>query len=298
MVQYALTPQLTPDWHSIGILVNSQLILDQCMSPWHLANNWLTIDQVSMKCQPIIDQDVDYCRYWSRCQSRVSINTQLYKHLVHMIPLGFVSHLENHGFCLGLTFYLFLFLFSSLLTILFLRSCRHHGATYIFQFFFFEILLLPFILHVSNWGQISLGVKEILYLQRLSWNRKTEIQKCEFKLLPYKSIHLQCTVVYHATYQINYFLEMHWYCAALDILMVFRVVYQLRNFLCSNHFWAVTEYKQHSINDIGFSTAVGANNGREVLKNKMITTDIWESFNLYTTYMYCVNWVFRVLIGH
>ena len=193
---------------------------------------------------------------------------------------------------------LFLFLFSSLITILFLRSCRHHGATYIFQFFFFEIFLLPFILHVSNWGQISLGVKEILYLQRLSWNRKTEIQKCEFKLLPYKSINLQCTVVYHATYQINYFLEMHWYCAALDILMVFRVVYQLRNFLCSNHFWAVTEYKQHSINDIGFSTAVGANNGREVLKNKMITTDIWESFNLYTTYMYCVNWVFRVLIGY
>lgn len=81
---------------------------------------------------------------------------------------------------------------------------------------------------------------------------------------------------------------MYWHCAALDILMVFWVVYQLGNFLCSNHFWAVTKHKQHSINDIGFSTAVGANNGREVLKNKHFATDIWESTHLYNLHVHCV----------
>ena len=76
LVRTLSTPWLTLDWHSIGILVDSQLIFDQCTRQLtfdtvghltHLANYQATVDQVltayRWACQSSADRDVDP-RYW------------------------------------------------------------------------------------------------------------------------------------------------------------------------------------------------------------------------------------------
>lgn len=115
--------------------------------PWINAwvlDTWPTVDWPLIKCQ------------WSATQVliRMSITVgtdrdvnQEYQSTLNCTSIWYtwshwaLSHpLKTIDFAWVQLFYLlilFLFLFSSLLTILFLRSCRHHGATYIFHFFFF-----------------------------------------------------------------------------------------------------------------------------------------------------------------
>ena len=55
-----LTPRLTLDQHSINILVNSQLIFNQCLLVGqHLADYQPTVGQVLIECRLGIDWDFD-----------------------------------------------------------------------------------------------------------------------------------------------------------------------------------------------------------------------------------------------
>ena len=80
---HSIDTPMTLHWHSINIwqLVESQLIFNHFIwISWNSANYQLTVDQVSIKCQPSMYRDLNW-----NYRSRVSIDTWLWMLLVHMI---------------------------------------------------------------------------------------------------------------------------------------------------------------------------------------------------------------------
>ena len=63
--------------------------------------------------------------------------------------------------------------------------------------------------------------------------------------------------------------------AVLDILMVFRVVYEDGHFLGSNLPRSVAKDKQHGVNDVRLATAVWAHYGAETLYSVHHVLNVW-----------------------
>ena len=71
------------------------------------------------------------------------------------------------------------------------------------------------------------------------------------------------------SHQVDDFLKVDGHLGLLNVLAPSRVVDELRDLVQSQLLGALAKHKQHRVDDVGFTAAIGAHHGRKALHERV-----------------------------